>query len=114
MPATQINRPFRVKTPLGDDALLLDSFVGTERVSTPFKFVLRVLSHNANVNMQGLLTKPLVLSIKIDEETERHIHGNVNRIKLLELGEDGMAAYEVEAVPWFWFPLHGRLASTST
>ncbi len=28
LPATQINRPFRIKTPLGDDALLLDSFVG--------------------------------------------------------------------------------------
>lgn len=103
MAETQINRPFRVKTPLGDDALLLDSFTGSERVSTPFRFVLRVLSPNPNIDMQGLLTKPLVLSLKLEEETERHIHGNVNRIKLLESGEDGMAAYEVEAVPWLWF-----------
>jgi len=28
---TQINRPFRVKTSLGDDALLVASFVGVER-----------------------------------------------------------------------------------
>jgi len=40
---TQIDRPFRVKTSLGDDALLLDSFVGVERVSDPFHFVLRLL-----------------------------------------------------------------------
>ncbi|HLY16855.1 MAG TPA: type VI secretion system tip protein VgrG [Bryobacteraceae bacterium] len=100
---TQINRPFRVKTPLGDDALLVDSFVGSERVSDPFRFVLRLLSPDPNVDMQSLLTQPAVLSLKLDEDTERHIHGNISRMKLLEYGADGMAAYEAEVVPWFWF-----------
>ena len=103
MAATQINRPFRVKTTLGDDDLLLDSFVGTERVSEPFRFVLRLLSPDPNVDIQSLLTKPAVLSLRLDENTERHIHGNISRIKLLEYGADGMAAYEAEVVPWFWF-----------
>src|SRR5580658_3991164 len=103
MTPTQIDRPFRVKTPLGDDALLLDSFVGIERVSEPFRFVLRLLSPDPNVDMQSLLTKAAVLSIKLDEDSERHIHGNINRMKLLEYGTDGMAAYEAEVVPWFWF-----------
>ena len=40
---TQIERPFRVSTSLGADTLLLDSFVGVERVSDPFRFLLRVL-----------------------------------------------------------------------
>ena len=100
---TQIDRPFRVKTTLGDDALLLDSFVGYERVSEPFRFVLRLLTTDANVDMQSLLNSAVVLSLKLDEETERHIHGNINRMKLLEWGADGMAAYEAEVVPWFWF-----------
>lgn len=100
---TQINRPFRVKTSLGEDALLLDSFTGSERVSSPFRFVLRVLSKDANVDMQSLLTQPVVLSVKLDEDKERHIHANINRMKLLEYGSDGMAAYEIEAVPWLWF-----------
>ena len=103
MPATQINRPFRVKTPLGDDALLVDSFSGIERVSQPFRFVLRLLSPDPNVDMQSLLTKPAVLSLQLDEDTERHIHGNISRMKLLQYGSDGMAAYEAEVVPWFWF-----------
>ncbi len=102
-PPTQINRPFRVKTTLGDDALLLDSFSGSERVSDPFRFLLRVLSPDPNVDMQSLLMGAAVLSLKLDEETERHIHGNINRVKLLEFGADGMAAYEIEMVPWFWF-----------
>jgi len=103
LPATQIDRPFRLKTPLGDDALLLDSFDGYERVSTPFRFILRLLSPDPNIDMQDLLSKPAVLSINLTEESERHLHGHINRIKLLEYGEDGMAAYEAEMVPWLWF-----------
>lgn len=100
---TQIARPFRVKTTLGDDALLLDSFRGYERVSTPFRYVLRVLSENAGIDMKSLLSKPVVLSLNLNEDKARHIHGHISRIKLLEVGEDGMAAFQVEVVPWLWF-----------
>jgi type VI secretion system secreted protein VgrG len=103
MPATQIDRPFRIKTPLGDDALLLDRFDGYERLSEPFRFVLRLLSPDPNIDMQALLTKPAVVSFNLSEESERHVHGHIRNIKLLEYGEDGMAAYEAEIVPWLWF-----------
>ena len=106
MPATQIDRPFRIKTPLGEDALLLDSFDGYERVSQLFRFVLRLLSPDPNLDLQALLTKPAVVSLKLAEESERHLHGHISRIKLLEYGEDGMAAYEAEMVPWLWFLQH--------
>jgi type VI secretion system secreted protein VgrG len=88
---------------LGDDDLLLDSFVGTERVSGPFRFVLRVLTSNPNVDIQSLLSKAVVLSIPLNSESERDIHGNICRMKLLKVGADSMAAYEIEMVPWFWF-----------
>ena len=103
MTATQIDRPFRIKTPLGDDALLLDSFHGYERVSTPFRFIVTLLSPDPNLDMQALLTKPAVLSINLSDDLERHIHGHIIRIKLLEEGKDGMSAYEAEVVPWLWF-----------
>ena len=106
MPSTQIDRPFRVKTPLGDDALLLDSFTGQERLSTPFRFVLRLLSPDPNIDLAALLYKPVVMSWQMDESTDRHLHANIRRMKLLEVGEDGMAAYEAEAVPWLWFLHH--------
>jgi len=83
--------------------LLLDSFVGVERVSDPFRFVLRLLSPDPNVDMQSLLTKPAVLTFQLAGDAERHIHGNICRMKLLEVGADAMAAYEAEVVPWFWF-----------
>ena len=103
MSATQIDRPFRVKTTLGDDDLLLESFSGVERVSEPFRFLLRLLSPNPNIDMGALLNEPVVLSILLNEDTERHIHGNICRIKMLEQGSDAMTAYEAEVVPWFWF-----------
>ena len=103
MSPTQIERPFRIKTTLGDDALLLSSFTGDERVSTPYRFVLQLLAGDPNIDMKGLLTKPAVLSIKLDDDTERHIHGLINRISLMEYGDDGMAAYQAEMVPWLWF-----------
>ena len=106
MPATQIDRPFRIKTPLGDDALLLDSFHGYEHLSQPFRFALRLLSPDPNLDMEALLTKPVVLSFNLTEESERHLHGHISRIRLLEYGEDGMAAYEAEMVPWLWFLHH--------
>ena len=103
MAATQAERPFRLKTPLGDDALLVDSFQGVERVSTPFRFVLKVLSLDPNIDMKGQMNQPAVLSIVLSDGSERHIHGNINRMKLLEYGEDGYAAYELEMVAWLWF-----------
>ncbi|HEY7392090.1 MAG TPA: type VI secretion system tip protein VgrG, partial [Bryobacteraceae bacterium] len=106
MPATQTDRPFRIKTPLGDDSLLLDRFEGYERVSEPFRFVLRLLSPDSNIDMEHLITKPAVLSLDLVEDSERHVHGYISRIKLLECGEDGMAAYEAEMVPWLWFLHH--------
>jgi len=103
LPASQDKRPFRVKTPLGEDALLLDSFQGQERVSTPFRFVLKVLSLDPNVDMKSQLNQAAVLSIVLNDGSERYIHGNINRMKLLEYGEDGYAAYELEMVAWIWF-----------
>ncbi len=103
MPATQTHRPFRVKTPLGDDALLLESFTGTERVSTPFRFLLKVLSYDPNIDMKGLLNKPAVLAIGLSDGTERYIHGNINRMKLLELAWMVMPPTNWKMVPWLWF-----------
>jgi type VI secretion system secreted protein VgrG len=100
---TQQGRPFRFKTPLGADTLLLESFSGYESLSKPYRYVFRVLAESQNIDMKGLLTKPVVLSIELPHDKERHIHANVRSMKMLESGDDGLVAYEVEAVPWLWY-----------
>ncbi len=103
MARTQIDRPFRLKCTLGDDALLLESFTGSERISTPYHYVLRVLAESADLDIIGLLKKPLVVTIVLTDKQERHIHGNIRSMKLLATGDDGLAAYQIEMTPWFWF-----------
>jgi type VI secretion system secreted protein VgrG len=95
------DRPFTV-TIQDAGSLLLDRFEGSESISNPFRFILRVLAGDTSVDIQSLLTKPVVLSILLDSNS-RQIHGNINRMKLLEFSHDGKAAYEIEMVPWFWF-----------
>ena len=103
MPATQIDRPFRFKTPLlGEGDLLLESFTGTETVSAPFRYVLSLLGDDANLDLEGLLKKPAVITMVLDEGHERHIHGVISRIALADEGTDGRFRYEAEMVPWLW------------
>ncbi len=100
---TQENRPFRVNTNLGPDVLLLESFHGTETISKPFSFTLKLLSENPAIDLKGLLSTPMVVTIELPDESERNIHGVVNRAVQLEFGEDGLVGYEVEIVGWIWF-----------
>ncbi len=100
---TQIDRPFRVNTKLGSDVLLLDSFHGTETISKPYAFSLKLLSEDPKVALKQLLSTPMVISIELPGGKERHLHGLVNRAVQLEFGEDGLVAYQVEIVPWLWF-----------
>ncbi len=88
---------------LDADALLVESFTGHEGVSQPFRFLVKALSDNPNLDMKSLLVTPAVLSFHIDDDSERHIHALINSIRLLEYGEDGFAAYELELVPWVHF-----------
>lgn len=103
MPFTQAERPLRVKTSLGEDVLLLNSFQGSEGVSRLFHFQLEMLSENLSIDLKALLGKPVVVSILLPDETsERHIHGLISRMTQLEYSKDGLAAYQAEVVPWLW------------
>ncbi|MBC7927679.1 MAG: type VI secretion system tip protein VgrG [Bryobacteraceae bacterium] len=103
MAYTQADRPMRVHTPLGEDVMLLESFRGTEGISQLFQFHIKMLSEKRSVDFDALLSKPVVLTVRLADDSERHFHGLVNRCSQLDEGEDEMVAYEVEVVPWLWF-----------
>ena len=52
--------------------------------------------------MQSLLNQPVVLSLQLDDG-ERTQHPRQHQPHEAAGGADGMAAYETEMVPWFWF-----------
>jgi len=60
---TQVNRPFRVYTPLGDDVLLLENLEGEESISRPFEYRLDMLSANPAISAADLINKPIHVEI---------------------------------------------------
>ena len=99
---TQANRPIRIKTVLGDDALLLQGFAGQEGVSTPFSYTLDLRSENASIDPAKLLKSAACISLQLADGSMRPFHGLINRFTQLERADE-LVAYRAQMVPWLWF-----------
>ncbi len=99
---SQANRPMKVTTPLGADALLLSGFSATEAVSAPFALSLNLLSEDDKIAGADLLRKPVSVSIKLASGDERVFHGLVRQF--MQFGrEERLITYRMEVVPALWF-----------
>jgi type VI secretion system secreted protein VgrG len=99
---TQADRPFRLETPLGPDALLLVRWAGEERISAPFRFVAVAWSPRADIAAAELLLKPVTLRLKLPDGTDRTIHGVVSRLARGGIAAPGHTEYTLEIVPPHW------------
>jgi type VI secretion system secreted protein VgrG len=99
---SQADRPIRVTTPLGEDALLLAAFSGVEGVSMPFELRLSMLSDDAAVSAADLLRQPVAITLRLADDSERTLHGLVRRFVQQGTAE-ALTAYQAEVVPWLWF-----------
>lgn len=96
---SQKDRPFRLKTPLGDDALMLASWEGEESVSSLFRFRVYAYSTNRNITAKDLLLKSVTLEITLAGGGTRTIHGVVSRLARGGTVAYEYTAYELEIVP---------------
>lgn len=103
MALKQATRLLSLKTPLGDNALLLTAFSGEEGVSQLFRFTLEMISDNASVAGKDLLGKGVTFSIRLADDAPRHFHGVVSRFSAGDEDQNGRRAYRAEVVPWLWF-----------
>src|SRR5215475_7550484 len=102
MSYTQINRRIAITTPLGEDALLLRGFNGTEAISQLFHFDLDLLSENESVKLEDLVGKSVTLRIFDIEGEERYWNGFISRFS--QGSQDRrLTAYRAQMVPWLWF-----------
>lgn len=93
------NRLFTLRSPLPGAGLLLDRFEGTEGVSEPFRFTLRLLSERAELDLKAFLGRPLGVDLATAGGAPRHFHGLVTSFR--HLGTDGgFARYEAVLGPW--------------
>jgi type VI secretion system secreted protein VgrG len=102
MSLTQAGRHIRVNTDLGEDQLFLEDFEGEERVSDLFRFELTLLSSDHNFAMETMLHKPVVVSLRLYDDTDRNFHGIISHIDEVETRAEGYVVYRATMVPWTW------------
>jgi type VI secretion system secreted protein VgrG len=98
---SQALRPFRVTTPLGEDAFLVERFTAVERVSSMYSISLDLVSENRGVDPASLLRKPLTLTFDTMGGEPRLMHGIVRSFRYAGPRDD-LSAYHAEVVPWTW------------
>jgi type VI secretion system secreted protein VgrG len=100
---TQTDRLIRIYTPLGDDAVLVRSFEGSEEMSGLFDFRVELVSTNGAIQATDIVGKRATLSIvQADRSTERFFDGFVARFAQLPT-RGRLYRYEARLVPWLWF-----------
>ena len=102
----QGNRPIGIETPLGPDKLVLLSFSGEERLSSLFRFELRLLSKEAKIRAADIVGKAVNFYVKYPDNEKRYFNGIVNRFAYA--GQDDRGHYySAEVVPWMWLLTKG-------
>ncbi len=89
----------QIRSPLGDDALILDSLKGEEAISKPFAYRLEVLSHLEHIAAEQLLGQRLTVEIDLPDQKQRVIDGLV--FGLLRAGtNERFVHYDIDLGPW--------------
>ena len=102
MPYTQENRLIAIKTPLGEDVLLLRSFTGHESISRLFAFSLDLLSERKSISFDNIVGQNVTIRISLGDRGERYWNGFVSRFA--QSGTDAkFTHFHMEVVPWLWF-----------
>src|SRR3954470_18784655 len=101
MPLLQIDRLLTLTTPLGADALLVQSMEGVEPMSGLFRFQLVLVSEKKTIALQDLVGQRVTLAIELAGNKQRHINGFVNRFSQGDV-DSKVSHYYAEVVPWLW------------
>ncbi len=102
MSYTQEGRFIGIKSPLGEDVLLLEGFTGEEWISRPFHFDVALLSENRGINFKDIIGQRVTIRVTLTDGSPRYINGFVSRFAQGG-GDRVFARYQMEVVPWLWF-----------
>ena len=98
----QADRPIRIKTPLGDDTLLVGSLAGTEELGRPFQYDLLLFSEDHEIDYKKLIGQNVTIFVEKEGTEPRFFNGFVSRFSQTDVEED-LAEYRAVVVPWLWF-----------
>ncbi|GAO98014.1 phage-related baseplate assembly protein [Caedimonas varicaedens] len=94
----------RINTPLGENAVIMESFQGQEILSQPFEYTARLVSNNPQISFDDLMGKLVTISIDCHGHT-RYFNGVVGQFKQLitaKHNDDNATYYEAKIYPLFW------------
>jgi type VI secretion system secreted protein VgrG len=101
-PSKQNARLLELTTPLGQDALVINGFSGSETLSGLFRIRLDLLAPAKNsITAKQLLKKPITVSILSGSDKVRYFHGIVSRFSAGDR-EERFQHFHAEVVPWLW------------
>src|SRR5262245_27045074 len=103
MPLTQTRRQIIFSSPLGPDVFACLGFQGRERLSTPFEFILDLVSENVGVAAADLVGKAVSWTVNLPEDSPRQFHGFVRKLVAGPELDYSRRSYQIEVVPWLWF-----------
>lgn len=96
---TSDTRLYQLETPLGQDSLLVESFVGKDELSTLYEYRVTCLSTDTHIELKTLLGQQAVLYTRLADGTQTTRSGYASSIS--QLGADGgLARFRLTLVPW--------------
>jgi len=98
---TQEGKFVSIKTPLGENTLLLTTFSGEESISRPFRFQLEMLSTDHAIKAKDIVGKKVDVSILLSDGSTRVFNGHIMRFIGGPVNPSGKRIYHAEMVPWF-------------
>lgn len=101
----QQNRAAILKTPLGEDRLVVSRFDGSEGVSELFEYRIEALSKRNDVDFDELLGKNVTLTIKAEDGRERHFDGILAEAQWVGERHEYLV-YRLVLRPWLWLMSH--------
>jgi type VI secretion system secreted protein VgrG len=100
-------RLYEIATPLGKDALMVESFLGKEELSELYEYHVVCLSTDIHLELKRLLGQQVTLRTRLADGTQGARTGYVSTIA--QLGADGgFARYRLTIVPWLWMATQRR------
>jgi type VI secretion system secreted protein VgrG len=105
----QASHAAALKTPLGDDVLVLKSFSGSEGLSEPFEIQIEAVSKQENVDFDKALGQACTVKLKTYEQKQRFFCGILTQAQWTgnEVGDDQKYfRYRLVLRPWFSLLAH--------
>lgn len=97
-------------TPLPPETLLFKSLSGTEQLSALYEFDVEFLSPFNDLDIKGLLGKPVTIEIRNSSLTPRLLNGDIIRLSQEGQDENGERYYRYRATlcPALWYLTQNR------